>query len=155
MMLCALLLLALVAQLAFASRTTLPVAARRATAAPRAVTASAIPAFPLLEAGSVFSPDRAGAGGGGAAGIGGGDSCTALGVSIIGRDAVALIGARGVAAQAVRVGQDACGWKVSQITRNAVELVQSGQRRTLVVGREPPAADVTAAQPQQGPESAE
>jgi hypothetical protein len=150
----ALLVLLLVVQFAVASRTPLPgdpgVAPRR----PRPLGAQAIPAYPALASGSVFSPARAGDGSGTEVGSGAADTCAAVGVSIVGHDVTALIKVRGASSQLVRVGQTVCGWKVSQIERNTVELVRSGQRRTLVVGQQPPSSDVPATQPQ-GPETVE
>jgi hypothetical protein len=108
-----------------------------------------IPAYPALAASNVFGPDRAG----GDAGPAGGEGCSLVGVSIVGRDVIALIRTRGASTQSVRVGQQACGGEVTQIARNTIELVHAGQRRMLVVGQEPTPVEA-AAQPQ-GPESAE
>jgi hypothetical protein len=130
-----------------ASRTALPADSGLAPRKARPIVVRPIPAYPDLAANNVFGPDRAGGAEEGSA-----DDCTAVGVSIVGRDVVALIRTRG-ALQSVRVGQKACGGDVSQIARNTIELVQSGRHRMLVVGKDAP--PVEAASQPQGPESAE
>lgn len=150
---CAALVLMLAAQLALAAHTELPPDPGLSPRRPRPLAVKPAPSYPALAADNAFSPDRSG----GTSGLAAApvETCAAVGVSMIGRDVTALIKARGAEPQLLRVGQRACGWQVSQIGRNTVELVHAGERRTLVVGEEPAAPPVIDAQAPQGSESAQ
>lgn len=149
------LVLALIAALQFGlpSRTELPqdsgLAARRA----RQPAAAAIPDYPALAAGDVFSPDRAaGSSAGEPASI---DDCSAVGVVAVGRAAAALVKPNGGAARLVHAGETACGWRLSQIAGNTLVFSQNGQRRRLVFGEGPQAAARSNPEAPQGAEPAQ
>ncbi len=148
---CAILVLLAALQLALPSRTELPQDAGLALRRHREPVAAPIPAYPALAKSDPFSPDRAGdvADGGSI------EACAVSGVLTLGRQTAVLVKASGAPARLVRLGEIACGWRLSHVERNTVEFADRGQRRILTVGQPPRSPSQTIAQPPQGAESAQ
>lgn len=110
--------------------------------APRHARAPSVPplaAYPALERRDVFSP-----GGTGGAGDGGGGSLESrqvVGVLMIGRNVGALLKAPGATAELVHAGQVIDGWRIARIDHEAVTFERGRERRRLVVGAPPIAAN--------------
>jgi hypothetical protein len=146
---CAALALLIALQIALPSRTELPSDPGLAARRPRQPVAEPIPAYPLLAAGAVFSPDRApGAGLAQAAAI---DRCEAVGSLAMAGHVALLVKAPGEPAQLVRPGGAACGWRLARIAGDQALFVRGAERHTLTLGQAPQAtvaADAAAPAPQ-------
>ncbi len=146
---CAVLVLLAGLQLALPSRTELPQDSGLALRRHREPAAAPIPAYPALATNDPFSPDRAG----GVADGGSIETCAVSGVLILGRQTAVLVKTAGAPARLVRLGEIACGWRLSHIEHNTVEFANRGQRRILTVGQPPRPPSQTIAQSPQGAET--
>ena len=144
---CAVLILAVVAQLAIPSGTVLPEDSALAPRRVRPPQVAAIPDYPAILQAPLFAPDRTPRADSGAATGGDGDF-SLMGVAAGRRFAVALVKGPDGKVHSVSPGGEVMGWRLAGLDRAGATLVRGSERMVLALGASTPIpqADQEAAQ---------